>query len=301
MKNMTSDEKKVRDYYDNFWTIQMQMSDENLILGCHYGYYERGINNWKEAVLNMNDFVGKLVGLDNNKKMEILDAGSGAGSVSNYLASKFPNINFTGITLSLKEVELAMKMKKEKHISNTKFIVGNYNETGFLDSSFDGVFAIECSSYTQNKIDFIHEMHRVLKPGGKFVISDAFLINDISLNSFMKKAYLSFLKKRGLSDLVSIRTFESYLEAQGFKEIDIRNISKNLINYYLSKDFLIYIFRFISDYFKKIIKYKKIESKKDVKELEGIVLIEFLLGLTRKINHYIITAVKKKNSMSDKI
>ena len=115
MKKMTSDEKKVRDFYENYWTIRTQRNDENLILGYHYGYYERGINNWKEAVLNMNDFVGKLIGLDNNKKMEILDAGSGPGFVSNYLASKFPNINFKGITLSSKEVELATKMKKEKH------------------------------------------------------------------------------------------------------------------------------------------------------------------------------------------
>lgn len=294
MKKMTSFDKKVKDYYDKYWSIQMQKNNENLNLGFHFGFYERGITNWKEAVLNMNDFVGKLIGLNNNKKMEILDAGSGDGSVSNYLAIKFPNVNFTGVTLSPKGVELARKMKKEKHINNVKFIVGNYNATGFPDSSFDGVFAIESSSYTQNKIDFIHEMYRVLKPGGKIVISDGFLINDIPLNSFMKKAYLLFLKKRGLSDFVSIRNFESYLKSQEFKEINIRNITKNFRYYYLSKDFFIYIFRFISRYFKKFLKYKENESIREFNELKGIVFIEFLLGLTSKINYYIITAVKKK-------
>jgi ubiquinone/menaquinone biosynthesis C-methylase UbiE len=278
---------KVKNYYDAFWKKSIKKSNEDLIIGFHYGYYEKGITNWKEAVLNMNDFVGKLIGLNDKKKMEILDAGCGAGSVSNYLARKYPNINFTGITLSPFEVKLATKIKKENHLGNTKFFVGNYNKTGLQDNTYDGVFAIESTCYAHNKLEFLYETYRVLKSGRKIVIADGFLVSEISPHSFLEKVYKRFLEKRAISNLTTIKTFKSYLKTVGFKEIKIRNISKNLLYYYFSKDFIKFILHISKEYFERMI-----TRKEKVNEYNTVTLIEFFLGLTKKINYYIVMATK---------
>ena len=56
MGKTTSVEKEVRDYHENIWSppIQLEGRDENPLLGFHYGFYEKGIKNWKEATINMH-------------------------------------------------------------------------------------------------------------------------------------------------------------------------------------------------------------------------------------------------------
>lgn len=296
MEKITAAEKNVRDYYEKIWSQPNKVKDrdKNPLLGFHYGLYEKGIKNWKDAAVNMNDFVGRLLKLDNNKCMKVLDLGCGIGSTSVYLAMKYSNVKFTGITLAPSEIKFAKKLQKEKQVKNTEFILGSYIDTTFPNDCFDGVFGIESFCYTENRKEFVKEMKRVLKSHGKLVVVDGFQI-DRSLGSFMQNVYNSFLSRRAVPNLMLVNDFISYLENEGFEEINILDLSKNkaFVFNFLEFDFFKLIFKFFSLQINRIIKGKKYRPNEDVDYIICALVPEMLLGLGKKIGYYAITAVKE--------
>jgi ubiquinone/menaquinone biosynthesis C-methylase UbiE len=290
----TSPEENIRQYYDNFWSVGRQKSHQYLTYGFHFGYFEKGIIKHEEAIRNMNDFIGRLLCLETGQPLKIFDAGCGVGATSRYLSKKYPQSHFTGISLGSHEIELAKKIQKEQNIKNAVFLVGNYTETGFLDSTYDGAFALESFAYATSKKDVACEISRVLKPGGKLVIIDGFLTKDLPLNSFMQNAYMVDLKKRALPGYASLREMRTYLESAGFTDIIIRDISKNIFWNYLFSGFIYNMFPLFSSEIKRAISWRK--RKKDEasdKIMKGADFVELLLGITKKTGYYALTATKK--------
>lgn len=284
-------EKDVSDYYERYWPKFVQYLKVDETLGIHLGYYEKGIKTFKEAVLNMNDFVGRLLNLEDDKAMDILDAGCGVGGTSIYLAKKHPNIRFMGITITPRQVELAKKFAQERNVNNVKFMLGSYANMEFSDNYFDGVFALESINYTQNKKDILHEMYRILKPGGRLVVVDGFR-TDVPFNFFTQKIYDSWCKVRGNPYLISINMFRSHLETVGFKEITIKNLAKN-VSRTMIKPFIIGIPFFFSSIFKRIIKRRNYDPTKDVDYFLGATVLSCVLGLCKFTGYNAIISVKK--------
>jgi len=296
MEKIIATEKKIKDYYEDIWSppVHIDGRDEDPLLGFHFGYYEKGIKTWKEAAINMNDFVGRLLKLNNNKNIEILDARCGTGAASIYLAIKYPKVNFTGITLAHAEVDFANKIQKEMQVENTKFLVKSYTNTGFPKSYFDAVFALESFCYAPIKKDFILEMKRVLKPDGKLVVLDGFR-TDRALAPFMQNVYNSFLSRRSVPNLISLKDFKSYLKIEGFKEITILDLAKSngIVYNFLQVDFLKYLLDFLQTQFKKLIKSKAYKLEENVDYKLGALVPELFLGISKKFGYYAITAVKE--------
>ena len=185
-------------------------------------------------------------------------------------------------------------MQKEKQVENTKFILGSYINTNFPNDCFDGVFAIESFCYTQNKKDFIKEMKRVLKSRERLVVLDGFR-TDRSLASFMQKVYDPFLSRRAVPKLMSLNDFKLCLEKEGFKEINILDLTKSngIVYNFLQVDFLKFLLNFFSLQFKRIVKGRTYKPKEDVDYIFGALVPELLLGIGKKIGYYAITAVKE--------
>ncbi|RLF27427.1 MAG: hypothetical protein DRN05_05655 [Thermoplasmata archaeon] len=293
-ERITEVEKSVAEYYElirpefaRWWALDKTH-------GLHFALYEKGIKNFEEAVLNMNRFVGKLLGLDNRKSMNILDAGCGVGGTSIYLADKYPNIRFTGITVTPGEVELAKRFAEERGLDNVNFMLKSYLNTGFPDNHFDGVFALESSSYAENKKDFVHEMYRILKPGGHLVVVDGFFTLFPS-NPFLQKIYNAYRKGRGIpkSPPLILKDFKSYLEVEGFKNIRVIDLSKKVALSQV-RSFFISIPFFISYLLKKIIGLRRYEPTRDVHYLIGVSVLGALIGLSKTAGYYAVVAIKEK-------
>ena len=105
---ITELEDEAKEYYDKLWSnpnrIQKIIEE---IPSWHFGFYEKGIKNSYEAIINMMDYVGRLLDLNNESYMNILDTGSGVGTTSLYLAKRFSNCIFHGITISSYESLIA--------------------------------------------------------------------------------------------------------------------------------------------------------------------------------------------------
>jgi len=86
-----------------------------------------------------------------------------------YLAHKF-NATATGITLSPVQAARATERAAVAGLSTiTQFKVADALNMPFADASFDLVWSLE-SEHMPDKIQFMQECYRVLKPGGTLIM-----------------------------------------------------------------------------------------------------------------------------------
>lgn len=289
---MAEVEEIVADYYERIWAKFVLWWESEKTLGLHYAFYEKGVKTFEQAVYNMSDYVGRLLDLDENNELKILDAGCGVGGTSIYLAKKYPNVKFTGITITPGQLALAKKFVVEKKVSNADFFYGNYMETDFSDQCFNNVFALESVSYSRDKKGFIKEMNRIIKPGGKLAVIDTFFV-DTPHNWFMKKLHDLTCIGRGVpldNDLI-LKDFISDLKKEGFTNIDVKNLSKNVARSQF-RSFIIGIPFFFSSVIKFIVNLGKIDLSKNPDYYLGTSVLCAFYGLSGAGKYYAVTAVK---------
>ncbi len=78
--------------------------------------------------------------------------------------------------MSNKQIHYAEENRNHSLLKNLiSFDNQDFTKTTFSDNSFDIVWACESSYYANPKELFIQEVNRLLKPGGKLILSDYFL------------------------------------------------------------------------------------------------------------------------------
>lgn len=281
------------DFYRNNWSLLVKLLQVDQTHCIHHGYYEKGIRTHVQSVLNMNDFIGRLLKLDSEIKQckKILDAGCGIGGTVVYFAKKFPDIKFTGINIISDHIEMAKNLAKEKKVlSNTDFFVKDFVDTDLSSNHFDAIYLMESSCYALQKQMLIREMYRILKPGGILVITDVFRTL-AELNSFLTNIYDSFCKGWGLSDLIDIEEFIFYLEKEGFHNIVNKAVTKHVTRTILRGDVLSIPY-LVSMMSKKIFLGKKYQMTKD-SQFPGISpILTSMLGIKKAITYNAVTAMK---------
>jgi len=294
MVPITTTEKKIQRYYDNLWSVGKKFNQKFIDGGFHFGYYEKGVLNYRTAIQSMNIYIGRLLGLGTGQTCHVLEAGCGIGATSRYLAKKYPSCHFTGISLGTEEIELAKKIQKEQHLKNIEFISGNYNNTEFKDHSFDRVFALESIVYAVNKKNVINEVSRILKPNGKCVIIDGFFPKNQPSSTFLKNAYMLTLSKRSIPSVISLQEIQSYLKSAGFTDIIIHDLSKNISKHYFFGGFFGSLKGLLSAEVKRLSNKVKGKTNEDTdKIIGGAGFLEMLLGITKNLGYYAIVATKK--------
>jgi len=301
MKNKSNIKNKIKTQYEDIWSNprKINRNGQDLNLGWHFGFYEKGVETYKDAIINMNNYVGRLIDLDDDVSKMIFDAGCGVGTTSIYLARRYSKSKFIGITLASREIELAEKIQKENRVKNVEFIQGSYIDIGCSNNVFDSAFALESVCYSQNKQRFINEINRVLKPEGKIVVIDIFRKHDFS-NSLIRNINYNFLKQQA-SPLarVTIDTFESFLKTGGFGRIKIRNLSKagKVKRFFLYGFIILNLYANLSSQFKEIKDLRKnnslVNSFTDKCEFVFVFILKALFTYKSKPGYYSITAVKK--------
>jgi ubiquinone/menaquinone biosynthesis C-methylase UbiE len=281
------------DFYRNNFTLIEKLLQVDQTHCIHHGYYEKGIRTHVQSVLNMNDFIGRLLKLDSEIKQgkKILDAGCGIGGTVVYFAKKFPDIKFTGINIVPDHIEMAKNLAKEKKVlSNTDFFVKDFVDTDLSSNHFDAIYLMESSCYAVQKQMLIREMYRILKPGGILVITDVFRTL-VELNPVLTNIYDSFCKGWGLSDLIDIEEFIFYLEKEGFHNIVNKAITKHVTRTILRGDVLSIPY-LVSMMNKKIFLGKKYQMTKD-SQFPGISpVLTTMLGIKKAITYNAVTAMK---------
>lgn len=105
------------------------------------------------------------------KDASILDCGCGGGANIRKILKKCPNGEVKGVDYSPVSVEKAKKVNEDA-ISNGRCVIlqGNVADLIFAANQFDLVTAFETVYFWPDLLQSFREIHRVLKPGGTFLI-----------------------------------------------------------------------------------------------------------------------------------
>lgn len=130
----------------------------------NYGYWEPGIHSQKEACENL---VEKLLGFIPDRRGRILDVACGMGATTRHLLNYYNAADVVGVNIS--EAQLA---RARQNAPGATFLAMDATNLQFEDASFDNVICVEAAFHFNTRDNFLSEAHRILKPGGRLVMSD---------------------------------------------------------------------------------------------------------------------------------
>ncbi|MCK9605616.1 MAG: methyltransferase domain-containing protein [Methylomonas sp.] len=192
-------------------------------LALHYGYWDQtSPYQQHRALLNKNQVLYQKAAIKPDEN--VLDAGCGIGGSSIWMAKQQGN-RVTGITISAKQADYARQHANRHGVSGlATFEVADFCQTPFANASFDVVWALESSCHALNKGDFLREAWRVLKPGGRIVVCDGFLLQR-RFNARQWQALLTCLNGWAVPNLCTRDEFTQLLQQQGFAEVNCQDIT----------------------------------------------------------------------------
>lgn len=214
-----------RDYYDskdadNFYAAVWGGED------IHIGLYE-GPTSIKEAsrntVLNMARRLRSLLA-----GARVLDIGAGYGGAARVLAEHY-GAKVTCLNLSRVENERNRKLTAEQGLDSLIDVVeGSFENIPGDDASFDIVWSQDAVLHAGDRRRVLHEVARILRPGGEFIFTDPMQADDLIDASVLQPIY----DRIHLNSLASFAFYRRELAALGFCEISLDRMTAHLRAHY---------------------------------------------------------------------
>lgn len=216
----------------------------------NFGYWDENTNNAKEASENLME---KLLSFIPQKRGTILDVACGTGATTRHLLKYYRSSDVTGINISEKQLATC-----RNNLPGCTFLKMDAANLAFADESFDNVICVEAAFHFHTRERFFIESHRVLKPGGCLMLSDALIS---SVNKHLRNTW------HEANFVTDLDEYAGMCRNTGFKDVKIIDATKecwkasfwnivrfthekflfNLINYEELNFFLDRIYRLASD------------------------------------------------------
>ena len=190
----------------------------NYSVSRNIGYSDDEMKSVPEGA-NLGLGCGNPVALASLKPGEIvLDLGSGAGFDSFLAAKKVgPNGRIIGVDMTPEMLANARQNAKKGNYNNVEFRLGEIEHVPVADSSVDVIISNCVINLSPDKDSVFREAFRVLKTGGRLMISDIVLtaeLPDLIKNSI--EAYVGCLAGALLKN-----DYLKKIDAAGFQKIEV--------------------------------------------------------------------------------
>jgi len=161
--------------------------------------------------------------------MTVLDLGSGAGIDCFLAASKVgPTGHVIGVDMTRDMLDLARFNAEEGGFSNVEFREGEIEDMPVEDGTVDVIISNCVINLSPDKPQVFSEAFRVLRPGGRLMVSDIVLTGDLPedvkgdvyqyvsciAGASMKEDYLRFIQEAGFVDV-------QVVEESSYGELDM--------------------------------------------------------------------------------
>jgi SAM-dependent methyltransferase len=194
----------------------------------HFGFWRRGLRPWRleDMLEQMNAEV--LARLEVRGPARLLDLGCGLGASARAMARRAPQASVTGVTVVPWQVEQARRLTGGPH---PRFVRADYRALPWPDRRFDGVYAIEsaCHAAGPAKADFLREAVRVLRPGGRLVVADAFRKHGRPLHPLLEKCHRTVCRCWRVDAFGEIGAFRQEAARLGLVDITVEDVSWRIV------------------------------------------------------------------------
>jgi SAM-dependent methyltransferase len=156
---------------------------------------------------------------DLNEGETVLDLGSGGGIDVLLSARRVgPTGKTFGLDMTDEMLELARRNQREAGVTNVEFLKGTIEDVPLADASVDVIISNCVINLSADKSAVFREGARVLRPGGRFAVSDIVADPDMDEETRRDMAQWTGCIAGALTE----DEFRRELEAAGFEGIEIR-------------------------------------------------------------------------------
>lgn len=212
-------------YYKSMNHALYKMKDEYTML--HYPLHVNDNEDFLAAQENLTrrciSFIEPLEG------KTVLEIGCGNGVQTKFIAANYNPKFITGIDLNRSNIAIANREKTRRGLENVHFLVDDaQNMKKIEDNYFDVVINIESAFHYPDKQAFLHEINRVLAPGGRFLIADIMSTADPDRNRRIT------WKKRMKLNHWTINQYSEGIRNTGLQVAAVDNITGSVIKGFLN-------------------------------------------------------------------
>jgi ubiquinone/menaquinone biosynthesis C-methylase UbiE len=149
----------------------------------------------------------------------VLDLGSGAGADVLISARRVgPTGRAIGLDMTDEMLELARTNAKQAGVENVEFLKGYLEDMPLPDASVDVVISNCVINLSGDKPQVLREAARVLRPGGRFAVSDVIADPDMDEQTRSDMAAWTGCVAGALTE----QEFRTALDQAGFEQVEIR-------------------------------------------------------------------------------
>lgn len=165
-------------YFDLLLEIQEEngTDQEERLDFVHWGFWDKpghfkpGLADYKQGQQALNQRIVELA--DIAPSMDIADVGCGFGGTVAELNRILRNVRLMGINIDPRQLAVAEQRVKPLGSNSISWLEADATDIPLPDNSFDRILAVECIFHFPSRQRFLNEAARLLRPGGKLVLSD---------------------------------------------------------------------------------------------------------------------------------
>jgi ubiquinone/menaquinone biosynthesis C-methylase UbiE len=172
---------------------------------------------YREVVMSLEPQPGEL----------LVELGCGLGVGAALVATEF-DVIVCGLDRSEAQLDraLAINAGEIKALSGAlSFAQGSVTDIPWRDASVDGVYAVEMLQHVDDLASVAREVHRVLRPGGRFATATFFAPDGADTSAIPD---LIETVASGVDVIRPVGEFAAYLTAAGFEHVTVESIGEHV-------------------------------------------------------------------------